>query len=614
MSHGHILKSSLLFLALFFIFCTMPPQSLAAKQSATWNAVMQNHLALPSLLVAVDKTKQQIVVLNGKGFEEPLSYICTTGQEPGDKQVQGDLKTPEGVYFVMSHLSSGLDYFMYGKEAYTLNYPNPVDKLRRKTGYGIWIHGKGEPIRPLLTQGCVAMQNDDLASIAGLLSPGTPVALAHSVSYEMSTSEQSLKKVAKLTQRVEDWGFAWSNRSATFFDFYDSKAYTDSTEPFNAFKEQKKRLFKSLPWVKNEVENIQVLQGPGYWVTWFHQTYTAPNLSTQGVRRLYWYETKSGDFKIVGMEWLPSQELATQAMYVALDKKAPHKVLAEKSPAPKSTSEVAASPSDSLPMLASAQGLATPQAEPVVKAQVEPVVAQVEPVVGQVEPVVAQVEKPVVLTPFVAPAVQLVEKSPTASEVSKPSSPNTTQDNTTQDNATQDNATQDKTTAEKTSGLLSKDSEQSLAGKNTGEQGQKNMPPKMDNLYASTEILLDSVVKAEEQAAPLRSKIEEWRKAWQAGDLTVYLSFYADKATQGNLIRKSSIVMHKEKLWARNAPQIVKLENVNVKINGQLATVEMLQTYLGADGRGDKGIKTLHFEQNGDNWLIIKEEWRAETT
>lgn len=45
-------------------------------------------------------------------------------------------------------IASGLDFKEYGGIAYTLNYPNPVDKLRGKTGHGIWIHSKGLGIEP----------------------------------------------------------------------------------------------------------------------------------------------------------------------------------------------------------------------------------------------------------------------------------------------------------------------------------------------------------------------------------------------------------------------------------------------------------------------------------
>ena len=57
-----------------------------------------------------------------------------------------------------------------------------------------------------------------------------------------------------------------------------------------------------------------MLQGPGYWVTWSEQLYTASNLSTEGVRRLYWQPDEQGHFRIVGMEWTP-RELGMEAAF-----------------------------------------------------------------------------------------------------------------------------------------------------------------------------------------------------------------------------------------------------------------------------------------------------------
>lgn len=282
-------------------------QQQSPPAGAGWEFQATTNQPLVSRFVAVDKSQQKIMLYEHKS---PLrlvsSFVCTTGQIIGDKKVEGDLRTPEGVYFVVQRIGNGLNYELYGNEAYTLNYPNPVDKLRRKTGYGIWIHGRGYDITPLETQGCVAMNNGDLAVFAQNLKPGLPVALAdvvkHSASAPSGSDEQTTKK---LHEKVKGWATAWGSRSSSMFDFYDQEAYSIAQEPFSKFKAQKERLFKMLPWIKNDVSNVNVMKGPGYWVTWFFQDYKAPNLETKGVRRLYWQENNKGDLRIVGMEWLP---------------------------------------------------------------------------------------------------------------------------------------------------------------------------------------------------------------------------------------------------------------------------------------------------------------------
>ncbi len=279
----------------------------AARDSSGWQAVITGHSTTPPRIVAVDKTRQTLFLFER---HSPLrvagQYACTTGQADGDKLVRGDLKTPEGIYFVSQKLSSGLDFVKYGNEAYTLNYPNPVDRLRKKTGYGIWIHGRGTPIIPKETQGCVAMNNGDIAVLGKELLPGTPVALASAVNFSPVAPAQDKNLLASLEKRTYAWAKAWTSRSRTMFDYYDPEAYGIAQgESFSAFRAQKERLFKQLPWIDTRVRDVQTLQGPGYWVTWFQQDYRAPNLSAKGVRRLYWQRDARGEMRIVGMEWAP---------------------------------------------------------------------------------------------------------------------------------------------------------------------------------------------------------------------------------------------------------------------------------------------------------------------
>ena len=278
-----------------------------SQQASGWQARISGHDASPSRLIAVDK-KQQTLFLFERHSPLRLAqqYMCTTGQSNGDKFTEGDLKTPEGVYFVVHRLASGLNFEKYGYEAYTLNYPNPVDRLRNKTGYGIWIHGRGVPITPNVTEGCVSLNNEDIAVLGKNLLPGTPVTLAEAVNFFPQTPAEDKTVIDTLHRKTFEWAKAWSGRSSKFFDYYDPKAYAIAQgESFTAFRAQKESVFKKVAYIDTKVRNVQALQGPGYWVTWFQQDYRASNLSSKGVRRLYWQKDGKGEFRIVGMEWAP---------------------------------------------------------------------------------------------------------------------------------------------------------------------------------------------------------------------------------------------------------------------------------------------------------------------
>ena len=141
------------FLPIVLLLLAMPHSASAEG----WQMQLTDQGAIPQSFLVIDKKAQQVHMLNKHSpLAVSATYPCTTGKVPGDKQSQDDLKTPEGVYFVGRKLTQ-LDFNEYGGVAYTLNYPNPVDRLRQKTGYGIWVHSKGHNIIPLETKGCIAL-------------------------------------------------------------------------------------------------------------------------------------------------------------------------------------------------------------------------------------------------------------------------------------------------------------------------------------------------------------------------------------------------------------------------------------------------------------------------
>jgi len=99
--------------------------------------------------------------------------------------VEGDLRTPLGVYFVTSNLDPKSLKDFYGAGALPINYPNPYDARRGKTGSGIWLHGTppsqfARP--PKATDGCVVLANPDLLRIIRTVEVRTtPVVIAQTL-------------------------------------------------------------------------------------------------------------------------------------------------------------------------------------------------------------------------------------------------------------------------------------------------------------------------------------------------------------------------------------------------------------------------------------------------
>ena len=68
-------------------------------------------------------------------------YYISVGLQGIEKQIEGDKRTPLGVYYITSNLNPASLPDLYGVGALPINYPNALDAQRGKTGSGIWLHG-----------------------------------------------------------------------------------------------------------------------------------------------------------------------------------------------------------------------------------------------------------------------------------------------------------------------------------------------------------------------------------------------------------------------------------------------------------------------------------------
>ena len=551
--------------------------------AAEWTADVVDTQWFPKLSVAVDKKSQAFFLLSRQSPVRVAEFLpCATGQLLGDKLKEGDLRTPEGVYFIVRRKASGLNYELYGDLAFPLNFPNPADVVRKKTGHGIWIHGRGTAIVPYLTQGCVALNTPDLHRLDNDLALGTPVIIADEV--RLAADAPRLKAEAKeVVEATQAWGKAWAERSEAFFGFHDAEKFAISEgQPFAAFRSQKERLFKSLPWIQVTLSDIRALPGPDYWVTYFVQVYRSPTLVSQGVKRLYWQRGNDGRFRIIGMEYEESptllaanaktgKALANEAETVTTPPDAPseeesqarqlmdsHQAAMEKvaqkafhslplkvppTPEDHAILEVAqtgpAKPGVS-PFATDAAKVAPPP--PVVPAPAQPAPA---PAVPAAPAQLAQVaEKPAVSpAPAPPPAAQAPAPAAKAPEPAAPPAP------------------------------------------------------------AAKPV-------ASEQAAAIRAAVESWRAAWEHGRIEDYLAHYADNAVQGGLKGKEAIRRQKAGLWQGHPPSRVTMEVVSAAPEGDGFTVVCAMDYQGkSGGRESAGFKTLSLVPAGGKLVIAKERW-----
>lgn len=114
-------------------------------------------------------------------------FYISVGLSGIEKTIEGDKRTPLGIYYITSTLNPADLPDLYGVGALPINYPNPLDMQRGKTGSGIWLHGtpSDQFVRaPQASDGCVVLSNPDLQRLLNTVQiRTTPVVIAPSLQW-----------------------------------------------------------------------------------------------------------------------------------------------------------------------------------------------------------------------------------------------------------------------------------------------------------------------------------------------------------------------------------------------------------------------------------------------
>lgn len=134
--------------------------------------------------IAIDASKSRLYLFENTstGLKQIGNYYITVGKAGISKLVEGDQRTPLGVYYITSNLDPKSLKEFYGAGALPISYPNVLDSKRGKTGSGIWLHGTPPnqfSRAPQASDGCIVLANPDLLNIINTVAiRTTPVVIA----------------------------------------------------------------------------------------------------------------------------------------------------------------------------------------------------------------------------------------------------------------------------------------------------------------------------------------------------------------------------------------------------------------------------------------------------
>lgn len=287
-------------------------QQLRAEADARLKGMLETQLGnkLPMQLLGMGESTETAILVEKKynrlyvyartAAQQPprliRDYYVSTGKKTGNKQTRGDLRTPEGVYFVTSWIPDEKLPAKYGVGAFPVNYPNELDRKQGKTGNGIWLHGTDPAFYsrpPLDSEGCVVLPNIDLRDLKSEIKPGeTPVIITEEVNWlkPQDWQQQRLEILAALEQWRRDWE---SMDIAKYLSHY-SADFWSGVYTYDSWASRKRAIIRHKTYQRVNLSDIALFAYPKKQnqqtplvVARFRQQYKSNNYSGDIHKRVY---------------------------------------------------------------------------------------------------------------------------------------------------------------------------------------------------------------------------------------------------------------------------------------------------------------------------------------
>lgn len=257
------------------------------------------------LVIVVDKKTFQTHLANyNEGRLDIVKTFRTTmGQKTGDKLMEGDLKTPEGIYEFLFRTQAPALKPKFGPRAIYVGYPNVMDKNGSKTGFDILIHGTDDPSRlekQFDSLGCVVLDNDNVKTIYDAVKmKDTKVIITKDFS-----NLQNTPRLPKAKAFFERWLNAWSTKdNATYIESYADEFRMDGMNRL-AYSKYKDSLNQKYGTITVKASDVRYYFHEKYDLITYTQHYssTMPNgqPAYSGVtKKNLWLQERNGEYRIV---------------------------------------------------------------------------------------------------------------------------------------------------------------------------------------------------------------------------------------------------------------------------------------------------------------------------
>ena len=278
------------------------------KDKEYWNNYLKNknvdlgYYETKKYVILTYKEKSELALYEIDNYQTNLITKNTVivGEKEGDKYLEGDKKTPEGVY-ELTGKKTKLDQF-YGPFALVTSYPNTFDRSLDKKGHGIWIHGM--PLeneeREKYTRGCIALDNPELEKLDKNIDLENAVLLTSNKEFEKAKKEE----ISLVLASIFNWKDSWKRSDIKkYLTYYSNDFKRDDGSDFKKFSKYKKRIFSKNERKKIHFSNINITPYPNslnkrMFKIIMDQKYRSPTVKFDGKKELF-LEIVNNEIKIL---------------------------------------------------------------------------------------------------------------------------------------------------------------------------------------------------------------------------------------------------------------------------------------------------------------------------
>jgi murein L,D-transpeptidase YafK len=512
----------------------------------------------PGHILVVDKADQMLYLYRHDGAGTiTLDRVmpCSTGEKSGDKLAEGDRKTPNGFYIFNQKLLPRELSAIYGALAYPTDYPNFWDRHLGRSGYGIWLHGIDKPLRDYDSNGCIELENADMARLEDLLELfETPL-----ITYEtlaMAPVEALRREGQAVKDFLEDWRRAWSGKDlAAYRAKYAPEFVNSDSRSFAAWMTHKENVAGNYRDIKVELKDLRVYRHRDIITAVFVQDYQGDRrYHSAGLKRLYLRPEGEG-YRITGEEFRALPVFDRQKRLTPEEKR-----LALTTP-PKSAPPEKAEPEGRRAVVE-----ARVAAEARARSRAAPAVRSEEGI-------------PEARGSLTRPPEQVAEAAAPARKPERPA----------------------KDKPEKAAEKPAEAKPEKAAEKPAEAKPEKAAEP------AETK-----PEKAAEPAQVFAELVGQWAKAWAVKDQEAYFAFYHPEFHyRAKNMDLAAFKDYRAALMKETAGLEIQVSDFEIRPSGDRVRVAFRQDYR-SDQLQDRGRKTLVFRKVGSDWKIMSETWRAD--